>query len=176
MTPLLTVTELRQHVETDLGDAALQRILDGETQAIEARIGPVTTVTEHYSGGTGVGSLLLYQPAATIQAITERRGAVATVLDPADYHLHLVGLAVWRRTSGPNPASWWGDLVTVTYTPVSQGAERTGILIQLCKLALRYEGVISETAGSYSWSAAPDYVEERERLIASLRRTGMVFA
>jgi hypothetical protein len=82
-----------------------------------------------------------------------------------------------RLATGTHTAYVWGDRVTVVYVPLVDSAQRTLILIQLCKLAAQYEGVAQDTigGGDYSMAHLPFHAE-RERLMRSLApRAGVVF-
>lgn len=172
---LLTVAQLREHVQTDLSDAALQRILDAEEGEIVRRYGSHTEASETLQGGDRL--LFLNRPAASIGEVVETVGVGDTVLDAADYRLWDDGRYLERLTTGANPSLYWAERVTVTYVPADQSAQRRLVLVQLVKLALAYAGLRSESVGGdYSMSTL-DYVAEREKLLQSLApRGGVLFA
>ncbi len=171
---LLTVTQLREHLETDLGDDALQRILDAEEGEIVRRYGSPALASEMLEGGDTW--LVLERTPASITSITETVGDVDTVLAADDYRLWSGG-RLQRLADGTNPHSDWGDRATIVYVPRDESAQRTLALIQLCKLAVAYQGVkVHSVAGDYS-ETAQEYNLERERLLRSIApRSGMVFA
>lgn len=178
---LLTVAQLREHVETDLDDAALQRILDAEEAAIVGRYGAHASATELLRGGDRL--LFLTRPAQAIASVTEEVDNVftepsVTLLAADDYRIWEDGRYLERLATGTNPRLYWGDRVTVVYTPADETAQRTLILVQLCKLAIRYTGARQESVGQGDYSAQEaDYVAERNRLLRQLApRGGIVFA
>lgn len=172
---LLTVIELREHVQTDLADAALQRILDAEEGEIVRRYGPHTEATETLRGGDRL--LFLARPATAISEVVETVGVVDTVLDAADYRLWDGGRCLERLTTGSIPSLYWAERVSVAYVPADQSAQRKLVLVQLVKLALAYSGLRSESVGGDYSATTLDYVAEREKLLQSLApRGGALFA
>lgn len=180
--PLLTATQLRQHVESDLPDAALALILESEEAEIVRRYGPHATATDVLSGGewfplqmaglSGVtGWLVLSRPAVSIVSIVETTFDVSLNLAAGDYTLWPGG-RLEREGWGPNPASWWGEQVVVTFVPVDMTAQRTLVLVQLCKLALQYTGLKSESVGGDYSATTADYSTERNRILGSLAPRG----
>lgn len=167
---LLTPPQLRQHVETDLPDAALQRILDAEEAEIVRRYGAHATATELVAGGKR--SLVLQRPAASVTSVTEVVagwiGETSTVLAPDDYRLWFGNLMLERLGTGTNPRDRWGDRVTVVYVPQDRATQRTLVLVNVCKLAVSYSGVASQQIGGDYSEKQHDYVAERERLLKTL--------
>ena len=110
---------------------------------------------------------------ATLAAVvTEYVGSagmaeVSTIIASNDYRVWHGGRSLQRLVSGTNGRTYWGDRVTVTYTPVSDQAQRDEVTIKLAILAIEYRGLSSERVGDWQGSFA-DYQAEREKLIASL--------
>ena len=171
---LLTPTELRDHIQTDLVDLALQRVLDAEESEIIRRYGAHASQTEMLTGGNA--RLGLSRQAASVTSVTEVASEVTTVLAADDYRLWY-GTSLERLMTGTNPRQYWGDRVTVVYVPTERNAQRTLALVNLCKLTLAYEGVKSQSIGQSDYSmTAMDYRQERERILRSLASRGLVFA
>ena len=184
---ILTVAELRTHVETGLSDAALQRILDAETAEIARHAPGVGTHTNTYRGGAA--SIMLHAPAATIVSVVETNGLDSTTLSTDDYYILNGGRTLQRRGDGSHaPISAllgsrvgpvWGEFVIVSYTTAAAGAasaQQALVLVNLCKLAIRYPGLQNEAvSGDYSETAL-NYQRERAALLASLRVGGLAFA
>lgn len=146
---ILTVSELREHVNTDLGDDALQRLLDAAEWAIVNRAGAVGARTEIASGGYLF--LPLSRPAASITSVVETVGGSDTTLATDDYLIGLGEMLVERLSTGTNSRSSWGDRVTVVYVPVDDEAIRIEVQIALCQLALNYQpGLAEETIGEWT--------------------------
>jgi hypothetical protein len=171
---LLSVAGLRQHIETDLPDTALQQVLDAAEDEITRRYGAHATASELL---TGNGSwLVLARAAVSITSITETIAFTDTALAADDYRLWPGG-RLERRIDGTHGRMFWGDRVAVTYVPVDQTAQRTLVLVQLCKLAIQYSGLKSESVGGDHSETTADYPAERERLLRSLApHGGMAFA
>jgi hypothetical protein len=171
---LLTVAQLHEHLETDLPDSALQRILDAEESEIVQRYGAHATASETLQGQGEW--LVLSRPAASITSITETIGDDVTPLAADDY-LVWGGSRLSRMGDGTHPAWTWADQVAVVYTPLDQVAQRTLVLVNLCRLAIGYTGLASESVGSGDHSeTALIYSQERERLLRSLSPRGLIFA
>jgi len=170
---LLTVAQIREHVETDLPDDALQRIIDSEDAEIIRRFGAAATQTETLRGGESY--VFLSRLVSTITSISEEVSGTTTTLATDDYDLWW-NQALERDDSGTNARSTWGDRVTVVYVPQTTTAQRKLLLSQLCQLAARYNGVQSESVGGGDYSAtSADYQRERERLFRKLEPRGGVF-
>lgn len=167
MPPLLTVVQLREHVETDLVDSALQRLLDDADEAIVSKWGPhIGNLTEIHTGIVGV-NVHLHRQAKTIAEVKEVSGGVATVLVATDFRQRFGGWTLERLPVGTK----WAEEVQVIYTPVSDVPQRTRMTIDLVRLANNYEGLRWERVGDHQ-AMALDYERERERLLDSLAPGG----
>lgn len=164
---VLTLAEVREHVETDLEDPALQRLLNDADSAIVSRFGAHASagVTERHPGY--VSDVFPHRPVATVTAITERIGSTDLILDPTDFEVRLGGHQLRRLTTGVNQRGTWGGEVILEYVPVDDAARRKRIAIDLVKLALRYEAVKSETAGDYATTNV-EYQDERNAILDEL--------
>lgn len=166
MVAILTTAELKTHVETDLAEAALQRILDGLDAEIIARAGALGSQVARVDGFSR--EIVLPRAAATLTSVVES-GLDGTTLALAadDYSLWPSGQAITRLSGGTNSAVVWARSVTVTYTPVDDLARRRVALIDLAKLELQFNGLSSERVGDYS-SEAAKHSEARESIFRSL--------
>jgi hypothetical protein len=163
---LLTVTNLREHIETGMTDAALQRVLDAEEAEIIRRHGPHATATETVWGG-GIWLLLARTP-SVITSVTEVTQNVSTLLAADDYTVWSGG-RLERSPYGTHPASYWAPRVDLVYAPEDWTAQRRAVLIRLVQLTIQYQGVQAESIGSGDYSmTALDYAAERTRLLNSL--------
>lgn len=161
----LTVSELRDHVETDLIDSALQRIVDAEEEELISRFGPRSSQTDVLCGG-GL-HIFASRPLKVVTSVVEWDGTTATTLVAADYRLSADRRTLERLATGTNQSTIWSDEVTLSYIP-DDAAKWTRTLIDLVRLALQYTAKGSESIGDYS-SSNLDYAREREKLIAQLR-------
>jgi hypothetical protein len=172
---LLTLAQVREHVETDLVDDALQRIIDAEDEEILRRFGPPTTQTEIFTGGTGATHLFLSRPVTSVTSISEEVSGISTTLSADDYDIWW-NQALERLDDGTNASNSWGDRVTVVYVPQERTSQRILTLIQLVQLAVRYNGVQTESIGSGDHSVGNyDYRHERERLLSTLAPRGGIW-
>jgi len=171
MASLLTTDELREHFETDLKDAAVQRLIDDAESEIDERIGQLATGTDTFEGDILATALFLSRRAKTITTATEEirsgGGYQTTVLDPTDYKLRYEGRQIERLTSGVNPRSTWGDIVTVVYVPEDDTNRRKRVAVDLVKLAAQYSALDSEKIGDYSAKSAK-YEAHRSEILARL--------
>jgi hypothetical protein len=146
---ILTVDELREHVNTDLGDDALQRLLDAAEWAIVNRAGAPGARTEIASGGFRF--IALARPAASITSIVETVSSADTTLISDDYLVGTGEMLIERLGTGTNPRSGWAERVTTVYTPVDDDPVRVEVQIALCQLAINYlPGLAEETIGEWT--------------------------
>ena len=164
---LITIAELKTHVETDLSDAALQRVIDGQERAIFGKYGDHDSASEVFEE-TFSKVIFPGRKVSAITSITERVGDTDTVLSSDDYEVITGGGRIDRLGTGTNPATYWGDRVTVVYTPVDTSALRIQVLIDLCILTLAFNGLKRESTGDYS-SEAKEYNKERRELLSTLQ-------
>jgi hypothetical protein len=171
----LSVEEVRGHVETDISDVSVRRLIDDAESEINRRYGSTAARTADLEGGHPI--VFLKQRAASIASVTERVGDTTTTLSANDYRSRFDGMALERRNDGTNPACVWSGVVTVTYAPEAIGATRERVAIDLIKLALRYSGVKSEQVGDHGENTfGQEYDKERERILAGMRTNTRTFA
>jgi len=160
---MITPEEVRQHCETDLGEEALQRLIDAAQAEVEAAAGPIGELTVPVQVWPGNHRFHLSRPAQSIAEVKEGHWIddLETV-DPALYALVTSGYAL-ERIRGT-----WARWVQVRYTPVQDLSRREGVILDLVKLALQYEGLHSQEAGDYS-ATYLDYTAERAKLLKPLQ-------
>lgn len=166
----LALDELRQHIETDLEDDALQRLLDAAYQAIDEYAGVEGDVSEYLRAGYG-DLLFLSRRALSITSVIERDVTLAA----SDYELRPSGLQLRRLTTGTHPSTRWHGRIDVTYTALADDAERDRVAIELCKLDVTHEpGLASQTLGAWSetyqtgTAQTGGYSDQRAAILASL--------
>lgn len=175
---ILTVDELRKHVNSDLVDDALQRLLDAAEEAIVDRAGAPGARTEIVGGGSRFISVA--RPISAVTSVTEAWLETSTTLSADDYLIRSGDLLIERLNTGTNPRrTWYGD-VTVVYTPVDDTETREAVQIDLVKLALAYSPLLTgQQIGSwseqYAANSAWNNLEERESILSRLSHgRGMV--
>jgi len=172
---LLDADGLRLHVETDLTDPALEQLIADADADIVNRFGPHATdgeITVTLRGG--YRELLPTRPIAQVTTVTEYTGSenvaeVATVLAADDYRIDRNGFELTRLGGGTNPRSTWGFRVTLLYHPVNDDDVRRRVMIDLCKLAIQFQGLASERVGAYGASLG-DYEGQRSQILRRLQR------
>lgn len=163
--PAPTVAELKEHVETDLPTAALQRLIDDADQDVVSRYGADATQTDDLDGGSEF--LFPTRRISSITSITESSGNTDTVIAVSDYRLMNGGRMLQRRTGGVNSASRWYPRVTLVYVPVDDAYRRKRVVIDLVHLAIKYNALSSEHAGDHI-AQSVKYQEERESVLRAL--------
>ena len=156
---LITVGQLREHVETDLSDEALTRLLESADAEIIRAYGPhdgERTITLYLVLHQSPYLLTIPSPAANVSLITE--GADDTVVEEEDYIVEYNGRVLLKSKFR------WLPPVDVTYTPVADNPRRIVVLIDLVKLELEYRGLNTERVGSYSVTYM-DHDKERQRIL-----------
>ena len=175
---LLTIDEVKEHVPTGLSDAALGRLIDSGDAYIRRMVGshdPATTMVHEEDLDRSYQSIWLPRPAVSIATLEFRRrlDSAWTVQDAKTYYLSDKGRSV-QATSVHWTWGWgWGNRfemrVRVTYTPVSENAERTQALIDLVRLETQDTGLKSERDDTFSYEAK-DKMKARREIIAPLKR------
>jgi len=173
---LLTATEMRTHVETDLVDAALQRLLDDAEKAIDAKVGPVSATVAEFAATELAIELWVAQAIATITSVVEEDktggGYTSTTLASDDYKVRNNGRSIERLGDGTNPGTYWSDRVTITYTAATDTARREVAQIDLVKLELAFSGYDTERAGDWT-GVVKDHEKNRRGVLRRLRTWNM---
>lgn len=167
---ILTVDEVREHVETDLGDSALGRIVDNADQEIIDRLGALASQTEVIQGH-GLYTLSLARRAASITSVVEKIDDTDYTLAATDYDLLGDGYTL-RRTQGTSyPALAWSGIITVVYVPhggtTGELAARKKLLADLVRLDCAYTATQSSEIGGVSRTSL-DHGAERDALFARM--------
>ena len=161
---LLTVSELRSFVESDLSDDAIQMLIDDNELFVDNSIGEYDIQTdERIIDKPAIKKLFLQRRANSITSIDETVNDTTTTLSTDDYSLKLHGVCVERLSTGTNPRCAWGEYVKIIYVPKSDMYIRKGVIIDLIKLQLAYNGQSREEMGDYKTQAYQNYNDERKR-------------
>lgn len=178
MANILTLAEVRAHVENDLSDAAFQQIIDAADAEILRRLGPIATQSEVLEGGARF--LRLAREISSITSIVERYsvngiGYQNITLTSTDYSVLADNRTIERLFTGPTPADVFLGLVTFTYIPADTTAERKILLIKLVKLDANYAGIISDSIGDVRVQYMNNHAEEKAALFRALATGGRRF-
>lgn len=168
---ILTVDEFREHVETSLGDAAVQRLLDGAEALIVARAGAAGAATELVDGRGRF--VTISRPASAVTSVVERYGADddPVTLAADDYILYPGGTVFERITGGTNSSSNFRGRVFVTYTPASDDDLRAIVQLGLVKLDIAYDPALKRTvigAWTEEYNTERSLEDQREDLLSLL--------
>jgi hypothetical protein len=178
MPALLTVDEVREHVETDLSDPALQRIIDAGDAEIVDRLGPLDSQIEVLPGGGEYLHLARQASAVTTgveQLMTEGLGLQDVDLQADDFELDADGYRVRRAFDGTNPSYTWRGKVTITYVPKDTEARRKLLLAKLVQLDVNYQGLEADSVGDARTQYMKDHSAQRNSLFAQMGAGGRRF-
>ena len=170
MAAILTVDEVREHVETALVDDALQRLINSSDAEIIRKLGALAAQSEVLHGGDYI--IHLARAASAITSAVEHIGTQDTSLLADDYNLLADGFRVERLVDGTNPSSAWRGRVTIVYVPADSTAERKLLLVNLVKLELNYTGHLAVSAGDVRIQSLATYADEKASLFRSLSTAG----
>lgn len=164
---LLTPAQFREHHETDLGDDALQRLLDDAENEIVRRFGEHVTQTEWLEPGIGNAKLLfLTRRVSAVTSVAETVVEETTALAADDYAVES-GFLLRRLSDGTNGRTYWGDRVKVVYTPEDDTPRRKRVQVDLVKLAIQYEGLKASSVGNQRLDMG-DYETQRRAVLSAL--------
>lgn len=173
---ILSATELREHIQTDLGDDALDRLANASEAMIVRTAGSATVETDvisdpAYPGGRS-RNLYLSRPVSDITSVKERTDPddVQTTLAGDDYRLEGSRKLV-RLREGTNSQLFWSPFVEVIYVPVVDSGLREHVQIELVKLAVNYSGAIEEEDGEFSFEHHDTRIET-QGILSQLRSGG----
>lgn len=163
---MITVSDLRGRVETDLDDFLLQRIIDAGQEEIARLVGPTTVTETHYAHGRS--RVILGRKPASITSVTERRMVLDNpVMLAADDWRQLSPFILLRLPNGTNPAGAWGAEVVVTYSRDVDEALRDRVALDLAAMDAEFRPHESENFGDVKIGSG-DYRERRTALLAQL--------
>jgi len=171
---LVTPAQVREHVPTDLVDAALQRVIDAVEELLDERVGALDVGSEDFQEAL-TASLYLRRPALNLTGVTEYWGTDATTLASDDYELRGDGRELVRLSTGTNPCDTWGDRVVVAYIPKASTMQRILATIDLVRLSVNETGLASAGDGDHSETRL-DIAKERRRIIETLKQRHRMFA
>ena len=176
--PLLTAADVRRHVETEIDDAALQRVIDRLDAELAQRAGPHSgPIVETLAGGWP--SVFLRRPIERVTRV--REGArlepgTPALRDGEDYRVWPAqgrierlspGAVLGLPVAGDGPR--FAALVEVSYEPVDDREPRRRVLLELVRLDLAQSGRAAESAGEDYRYQGLDYRAHREALFAEAR-------
>ena len=134
---LITVGQLMEHIETDLSDEVLTRLLESADAEIIRAYGPHDGEQSALVAGRGY-RIWLPRPAESITEIVEWTGwetpGDADPVSADKYALEHGGRTIFRADAP------FMTNVQITYTPIADNPRRTMALIDLVKLEVQFSG------------------------------------
>lgn len=186
----VTITQLKEHVETDLATAAIQRLLNSEDDEITRRFGDDSSVTEEHileapeGFESGVVSaqrigrrrIWTQQQINTVTTVKEGPTLLAadltTLVEDAEtdgFRIIHNGFAIERIGTD------FDKRVEIVYVPKTDVKRRDRVTIDLVRLAIQYNALDSERVGDWNGSHV-DYQKERESILTTLNSGRRTFA
>lgn len=158
-----TLAEVRARVETDLDDATLQTLLDGEVESLQREAGRETETETQFA--SGLKQIILHRKPASITSINERGTLTADPITLSTNDWRQTGLyGLFRVSDGDNPASRWGAEVVVAYVPELDTNLRDRIVFDLVQMAVEFRAFDEETAGDWK-GLQKDYKQRRKAIL-----------
>ena len=169
MSTLITTDEIREHVESGLGDSALERIVDGCDAEIIRYAGPHFDATQNLTRSIKLryGDKNAWLPSKASSIVSVNEQAVGKLsddsvsVDATEYELANNG---W---SAHKPNGWRASTVIVEYVPVNNNSQRVLALIDLVQLQTKFTGIQSESVNGYR-STQVNYEKEHGRILKRL--------
>ena len=164
---MLSLTEVRARVETDLNDATLGNIIESEVQALERHVGGESATETQFASGLTV--LYLRRKPAQITKITERRLVTSDPVTLAKSDWRKIGIYGLRRLfDGANAASTWGEEVIIEYVPELDHRLRDRVVLDLVQMSVEFRALDKEEVGDWK-GEQKDYKKRRNELLSQVR-------
>jgi len=161
-----TLAEVRVRVETDLDDATLQTLIDGEVESLQREAGRETETETQFA--SGLKQIVLHRKPASITSINERGTLTADPITLAVDDWRQIGqYGLYRLADGTNPAANWGAEVVVAYVPELDTTLRNRVVFDLVQLAVEFRAFDSEEAGDWK-GTQKDFKKRREAILAQV--------
>lgn len=158
-----TLAEVRARVETDLDDATLQTLVDGEVESLEREAGGITETETQYA--SGLKKIVLRRKPNSITSIKERVTLTADEVTLATDDWRQTGqYGLFRVPDGTNSASRWGAEVVIAYVPELDTNLRDRIVFDLVQMAVEFRAFDEETAGDWK-GLQKDYKTRRKAVL-----------
>lgn len=167
----VTIAIIAEHIEHDIVDAAVQRLIDDADALIVERFGSDSTRTEYFELKVPKSRLWLSSPATSLTTVKEGTliNDLTTLVEGTDHQLTENGWVVERL------GGWFLPRVEVVFAPISDSTKRDRVTIDLVRLAIQYSALNSLKDGDHSESGL-DYDGEREKLIMGLNQSKRMLA
>ena len=170
---LLSTAQVKEHLTTELSDDALDRLINAADAYILRRVGPHDPETTMVytkdppaylislpRRAVSVESIVLhgwYSPDYTIPTTYFRLESDGRLVRIYDDYFHWIHSRHYER-------------LKITFTPVSENAERLNALIELVRLELQDTGLKDERDDTYRYTSK-DKIMARNEIMATLKHT-----
>jgi hypothetical protein len=171
-------TLAQQRLGSGFDENLLERILKAELEEIERVAGPDGAIVEVFTNTTWVARTIIHvvrpitvpsgSPVENPIAVSEARVlGEAPVALGADDWLLVDKYRLLRLGSGGNPATHWGQYVSVGYTPVVDRQLRNRVLLDLVQLQADFRTTASEHLGDFDITDG-NYEGKRREVLSQL--------
>lgn len=178
---LITTTDMAEHIETELTDTELERLIDSADSAIRDVYGDHGTGQRTiYVDNLNRSKMIFvpYPPASSVGEVSHYRAtetaSQAVTVPASEYETRNGGTIIVR------PAKRFSERVRIRYTPVDHTSERLHILIDLVRLSSVYSAVSEEESGAGrsggSTTTYLDYKKEWDRILYRMRPLSLGYA
>ena len=172
---LLAFEQIDEHLETDLTETEITRLLESVDEDIVSVYGAHpdgSAITETRNNIRRVQSIFLAYPyAQSVSSVSEysydEGSARAVAVDTDDYEVRNAGRILYRI------GARWNYNVLVEYVPNDDVPQRKHIMIDLVKLSIQYTGTKTEAYGAGGSAGGRTeylpYVDEYNKILHRLR-------
>lgn len=162
-----TLAEVRARVETDLDDATLQTLVDGEIESLEREAGGETETETQFA--SGLKKIILHRQPASITSINERGTLTSDPVTLVTDDWRQIGqYGLFRLTDGTNPAASWGAEVVIVYVPELDATLRDRVVFDLVQLAVEFRAFDEEEIGKDWKGVQKDWIKRRKAVLAQV--------
>ena len=170
---LLTTAQVKEHLSTELSDAALERLIDASDAYIRRQVGPHDPETTMvYTKEPPSYLVSLPRPAVSVASVSLDGWYSPDYTIPSDYY-RLEGEGRLLRVYDSYYVYTFSDnyeRMTITFTPVSENDQRVNALIELVRMEIQDTGLKSERDDTYTYTQR-DKAMARKEIIAPLRHS-----
>lgn len=153
------------HVETDLADAELQRLIDDAESEIDLRFGSDASITDFHLLSPKRKRIYLERRANTLTSVEEGEeiDELETLVENTDHILTGNGWVVERLGAD------FQSRVKIVYAPITDSGRRDRVVIDLVRLAIQYSALSQSRDGDHA-ETQRTYQKEREGILVVLNR------
>jgi hypothetical protein len=149
------------------GEHILAGLVEAEVEAVEQLAGSPDAAAQSFIENCS-RVLSLSRPAASVTSVTEARsvGGDQVTLGAGDYR-QIDEFRLVRLADGANPASSWGQEVTVAFVPISNTSLRERVVLDLVRLDIDFRTASRQQVAELVLVDG-DYASKRRELLSQV--------